>query len=76
MVTFSPMVSGQPASACSTDRSCTLLLRPMLKVSVSPRSTAPNQTLAFSASTTLPMTWALSATQAPAPICGCTPSSS
>ncbi len=75
-VTLSPMVSGQPTSACSTDRSWMLLLRPMVSTSVSPRSTAPNQTLAFSASLTLPMTCALSATQAPSASCGATPSSS
>ena len=68
MVTPCPTVSGQPRSVCSTLPSCTLLLRPMVMRSVSPRSTAPYQTLAFSASVTRPITWALPATQA----LGCT----
>ncbi len=53
-----------------------LLLRPMVSVSLSPRTTTPNQMLAFSPMTTLPMTCALSATQAPGASCGATPSSS
>jgi len=64
MVTLSPMVSGLPWSVCRTLPSCTLLLRPMRIGSLSPRITALYQTLAFSASSTLPITWALSATQA------------
>ena len=64
MVTPAPTTSGKPGSACSTLPSCTLLRAPMLSDSVSPRSTAPNQMLAASASSTLPITTALSATQA------------
>ena len=64
-VTFSPMVSGLPGSACSTLPSWMLLWAPMRTGSGwSPRTTAPNHTLAPSPSSTLPMTWALSATQA------------
>ena len=53
-----------------------LLFRPMRICSVSPRTTEPYQTLAFSPSSTWPITSALSATQAPSPSCGAMPSSS
>ena len=46
---------------------------PMRIFSVSPRTTAPYQMLAFSPSATSPITAALSATQAPAASCGCLP---
>ena len=63
-VTSSPRVSGEPMSVCITAASCTLLRAPMVIHSLSPRSTAPYQTLAPSPRLTRPMTSALSATQA------------
>ena len=63
-VTSSPSVSGEPMSVCSTLHSCTLLRAPTVIHSLSPRSTAPYQTLAPSPRLTRPMTVALSATQA------------
>ena len=68
MVTLRPMVSGTSWSVCSTLPSCTLLWAPTVMRSLSPRSTAPYQTLAFSPNVTRPITSALSATQA----VGCT----
>jgi hypothetical protein len=44
-VTFSPMVSGHPASVCRTEPSCTFEFAPTLIRSLSPRSTALNQML-------------------------------
>jgi hypothetical protein len=76
MVTLSPRVSGLPMSVCSIDRSCTLVLRPMRIGSLSPRTTAPNHTLEFSAMYTSPITCALSATQVPSPKRGALPSNS
>ena len=69
-VTPSASVSGMPLSVCSTLPSCTLQLRPSVIQSLSPRSTAPYQTLAPSARRTRPMTLAVSATQALSAICG------
>src|SRR5438105_3045598 len=71
--TLAPITSGTPKSACSTERSWMLLLAPMRIASQSPRTTQPGHTLAFSPSSTLPITSALSATQAPGPSFGATP---
>ena len=71
-VTPAPRVSGLPGSECSTQASCRLLRGPTrMGSSWSPRRMAPNQTLTSSASSTFPMTWAESATQALSSICGC-----
>src|SRR5882757_9181834 len=64
METLAPATSGNPGSVCNTAPSCTLLLTPMLMISLSPRKVAPNQTLLFSARTTLPMMAAFGATYA------------
>src|ERR1700691_270849 len=64
MDTLAATVSGNPGSVCMTVPSCTLLLAPMLMVSLSPRKVAPNHTLLCSARTTLPMIEALGATYA------------
>src|SRR3546814_357276 len=66
MVTPVPMVSGKPMSVCITVPSCTLLFLPIRISSLSPRSTALNQTLAPSSRRTLPTSVALGATQ----LCG------
>jgi hypothetical protein len=70
MDTLADTINGNPGSVCNTAPSCTLLLTPMLMVSLSPRSVAPNHTLLFSASTTLPMTLALGAMYTPAATLG------
>ena len=62
-VTSRPMVSGEPASVCSTLRSWTLEFSPTVIGSLSPRSTAPNQTLAPGFRITLPRTVAPGAIQ-------------
>ena len=49
-VTSAPRVSGEPMSVCSTLPSWMLLRSPMVIHSLSPRSTAPYQTLAPAAS--------------------------
>src|ERR1700730_1724807 len=64
MDTLAPTISGKPGSVCITAPSCTLLLMPMLMISLSPRRVAPNHTLLWSARTALPMTEALGATYA------------
>jgi len=64
MVTSSPSVKGKPMSVCSTLPSCTLVRAPRVIHSLSPRSTAPYQTLDAAPIATRPMTCALSATQA------------
>src|ERR1700686_4981293 len=64
METLPPTTNGSPGSVCKTAPSCTLLLTPMLMVSLSPRRVAPNHTLLWSASTALPMIEALGATYA------------
>ncbi len=64
MVTPSPTVSGRPGSVCITVPSCTLLRAPITIGSLSPRSTAPYQTVAPGPRVTRPMITALSATQA------------
>ena len=61
-VQLAPMTRGKPGSVCSVQLSCTLLRSPTSIHSLSPRSTAPNQTLAPALSLTLPMSVALSAT--------------
>src|SRR5258707_1876049 len=61
METRAPATSGNPGSVCKTAPSCTLLLTPMLMISLSPRRVAPNHTLLLSARTTLPMTEAFGA---------------
>ena len=45
-VQFLPMVRGKPMSVWQVELSCTLELSPISIHSLSPRSTAPNQTLA------------------------------
>src|SRR6266404_6231256 len=70
METLAPATSGSPGSVCNTAPSCTLLLAPMLMVSLSPRRVAPNHTLLPSARTTSPMIEALGATYALAAIVG------
>jgi len=75
-VTSLPTCKGMPWSACNTLPSWMLLPLPTAISSVSPRRVAPNQTLASAASSTLPITCALSATQAVAATRGATPSSS
>src|ERR1700712_2045158 len=66
MVTFLPMVSGEPMSVCITVPSWTLLFSPMSISSLSPRNTAPTQTLALACSLILPMRVAVGAIQ----LCG------
>ena len=74
-VTFSPIVIGKPASTCSTAPSWTLLPAPIVIRSLSPRTTALNQTLTSSASVTSPMTAAPGATNVRIAARGATPSS-
>ena len=69
-VTSSASVSGMPMSVCSRQPSWTLVRAPSVIQSLSPRSTAPYQTLLPSAMRTRPITWALSATQAVGSIWG------
>jgi NAD(P)-dependent dehydrogenase (short-subunit alcohol dehydrogenase family) len=76
IVQFAPMSSGWPTSVCSTDPSCTFEFSPIVIGSLSPRSVAPNHTLAPRFMTILPMTTALSATQLSRSHSGFTPSSS
>src|SRR3546814_533863 len=66
-VTPVPRVNGYPRSVCITLPSCTSLFSPMWINSLSPRRTAPNQTLAPASSLILPTSVALGATQ----LCGC-----
>ena len=63
MVASGPMVSGKPGSVCRTQPSCTFARAPIAIGSLSPRATVPNQTLASSSMTMLPVSTALSATQ-------------
>src|ERR1700722_9024646 len=70
MDTLVPTRSGKPGSVCRTAPSCTLLLTPMLMVSLSPRKVAANHTLLRSARTTLPTIVALGAMYALAAMVG------
>ncbi len=60
-VQFFPIVSGKPRSVWQVELSCTLEFSPISIHSLSPRNTAPNQTLALLRRRTLPMTVAVSA---------------
>ena len=70
-----PTVSGKPLSVWQTQPSCTLVFSPTTIGSMSPRSTALNQTAAPAPSRTRPISRAPGATQASAAISGATPSS-
>src|SRR5205809_6034718 len=59
--TFFPSVSGMPGSACRTAASWMLVRSPMVMMSLSPRTTALNQTLAWLCRTTVPITAAMCA---------------
>src|SRR6267142_2480706 len=66
IVTPSPMMQGVSGVTCTTELSCTLLLRPMrMYWPSSPRTTVNGQMLTPSASSTSPMTSAEGSTQAP-----------
>src|SRR5215207_146963 len=66
----SPTTAGKPGSAWRMQPSCTLVLAPIRMGSVSPRNTAPYQTLDSSPRCTSPMTHAPGATQADRATCG------
>jgi hypothetical protein len=63
MTQLSPMVMGKPGSVCSVVLSWICERSPSSIHSLSPRSTAPNQTLASVPSRTRPITTAVSAIQ-------------
>ena len=62
-VTSAPITSGKPGSVWQTQPSWTLLPRPTVISSLSPRSTAPHHTEASTSSRTLPISTAVGAIQ-------------
>ena len=64
------LTMGKPRSVWQVEPSWMLAPSPMVMCSVSPRTVAPNQTLASASIVTAPITWALSATQAEGAIWG------
>jgi hypothetical protein len=75
-VTLSPMVSGQPTSACSTDRSWMLLLRPMRHRLGVPAQHGAEPDAGVLAQLDVAHHLRAVGHPAPSPSCGATPSSS